>query len=83
MNYDDAFTIEEVPTYRVSIINLHEYTTYQVVDSLVQKFNCVAEVIPIIKAYTEEVRTNKDNLWRLSSSNAYNYAERGKSREAN
>ena len=54
MNYDDAFTIEEVAS--LSHLNkFHLIHMLQVDHELIEKFNTVAEVIPVIKAYVTEV----------------------------
>lgn len=53
MNYDDAFTIEEV--YSLGNLIVHLIHILQVDPRLIEKFNAVAEVIPVIKAYVKEV----------------------------
>ena len=40
-----------------SYITIYDYIPLQVADGLVQKFNRVAEVIPVIVTYTEKVST--------------------------
>ena len=56
MKYHEAFTIE-----KVTFTFIHTYISMMIIplqvdDSLIQKFNCIAEVIPIITTYIEEVR---------------------------
>lgn len=56
MKYHEAFTIEKVTFTFTHICISMMITPSQVDDSLIQKFNCIAEVIPIITTYIEEVR---------------------------
>ena len=62
MSYDDAFTIEEVAISAyddmnscTQLINNMIVPFVKVEEDLISKFNYVAGIIPIIKAYINEV----------------------------